>query len=70
MLPDQPVYISCYAYLESEFANARRYEAGILHDEDPEFLHQYRVCLRRTRAIISLLKELFPAHEKTPVHTA
>ena len=64
MQPDQPVYISCYAYLENEFANARRYEGGILLDKDTEFLHQYRVCLRRTRAIISLLKELFPAHEK------
>ncbi len=64
MLPEQPVYLAGYAYLKNEFANARLYQAGILSDQDPEFLHQYRVCLRRTRAVISLLKGGVPASEK------
>lgn len=64
MSADEPVYIASYVYLQSEFANARQYEAGILGDQDPEFLHQYRVCLRRSRAIISLLKNIFPRNEK------
>ncbi|MCW8327837.1 CHAD domain-containing protein [Photobacterium sp. SDRW27] len=64
MDPGKPIYLSTYAYFEIEFANARRYEAGILQGVDPEFLHQYRVCLRRNRAIISLLKDLYPAENK------
>ncbi len=62
--PEQPVYSAVYAYLAYEFANARCYEAGILHDQDPEFLHQYRVCLRRSRAIISLVKALLPEKQQ------
>ncbi len=32
---------------------------GISRDRDPEFLHDYRVALRRTRALLSLLKEVY-----------
>ena len=41
-------------------ASARRNEAGIIKGADPEFLHQYRVGLRKTRALISLFKGVFP----------
>ncbi len=62
--PEQPLYTASCAYLAYEFANARRYQADILNAQDPEFLHQYRVCLRRTRAILSLLKGQFPEREQ------
>ena len=33
---------------------------GVLADADPEFLHAYRIGVRRTRSILSQLKALFP----------
>ncbi|SFC06680.1 CHAD domain-containing protein [Marinospirillum celere] len=45
------------------FAQMRRYEEGILQDRDTEFLHQYRVHLRRLRSIFSLLKGALPRQE-------
>jgi CHAD domain-containing protein len=43
--------------------SANFYERGILEGIDVECLHQYRVALRRVRALLSLLKEVFPAEE-------
>jgi CHAD domain-containing protein len=42
---------------------ARRYESGILADTDTEFLHQYRVNLRRVRSLLSLLKQALPQEQ-------
>ncbi|MBE0507424.1 MAG: CHAD domain-containing protein [Marinospirillum sp.] len=42
---------------------ARRYEPGILADTDTEFLHQYRVNLRRVRSLLSLLKQALPQEQ-------
>ena len=39
----------------------RANEAGLRDDLDTEFLHDYRVALRRTRSLLGLLKEVFPA---------
>ena len=39
-----------------------RNKAGILQDLDPEFLHDFRVAVRRTRSLLSQLKTVFPAH--------
>ena len=33
---------------------------GVLADADPEFLHAYRIAVRRTRSLLSQLKSLFP----------
>ena len=41
-------------------ARARRDEVGIIKGADAEFLHRYRVSLRKTRALLSLLKGVFP----------
>ncbi len=38
----------------------RRNEAGILADIDSEFLHDYRVAMRRTRSALSLIRGVFP----------
>ena len=34
---------------------------GILDDLDTEFLHDYRICLRKVRSVLSLVKDVYPA---------
>ena len=34
---------------------------GILGDLDTEFLHDYRICLRKIRSVLSLVKDVYPA---------
>ena len=41
----------------------RRNEAGVLADLDTEFLHDFRVAVRRTRSLLSQAKRVFPADE-------
>jgi CHAD domain-containing protein len=38
----------------------RRCEAGIMQDIDTEFLHDYRVSLRRLRSTLKLVKHVYP----------
>lgn len=40
---------------------ATRNVPGILHDLDTEFLHDYRICLRKMRSVLSLVKDVYPA---------
>ncbi|MGR3760252.1 CHAD domain-containing protein [Roseobacteraceae bacterium NS-SX3] len=40
---------------------ARRHEAGVIAGRDPEFLHGYRISLRRSRSVLSLFKGVFAA---------
>ncbi len=42
---------------------ARRNEAGTIADHDTEFLHDYRVALRKIRSVLSLFKGVFPDEE-------
>lgn len=39
----------------------RANEAGLRKDLDTEFLHDYRVALRRTRSLLGQIREVFPA---------
>ena len=39
---------------------ARENEAGVIDDIDTEFLHQYRVSLRKTRSLLNLMKKALP----------
>ncbi len=36
---------------------------GIIRDLDTEFLHDYRICFRKIRSGLSLIKEVYPPHE-------
>ena len=36
---------------------------GIVNDLDTEFLHDYRICLRKVRSVLSLVKDVYPAEE-------
>ena len=47
--------------LRSLLATLRANENGIRDDIDIEFLHDYRVAIRKTRSALSLLKDVFPA---------
>lgn len=42
------------------FRTIRRNEAGIKEDIDTEFLHDFRVGIRRTRSALSQIKSVFP----------
>lgn len=61
---DAEIHQPVFHFLKTEFNHARQHEKGINRDDDIEFLHQYRVALRRCRALISLLKSLFKAEQK------
>jgi CHAD domain-containing protein len=36
---------------------------GLVNDLDTEFLHDYRICLRKVRSVLSLVKDVYPAEE-------
>jgi CHAD domain-containing protein len=40
---------------------AERNVPGIVDDLDTEFLHDYRICLRKVRSVLSLVKDVYPA---------
>ncbi|WP_330960309.1 CHAD domain-containing protein [Photobacterium sp. 53610] len=61
---ESAIYLPTYHFLKGEFHHARRHETGLIRDDDTEFLHQYRVALRRCRAIIGLLSPLFVPEQK------
>lgn len=45
--------------IAAHLAAARQAEAGIIADHDTEFLHDYRVALRKIRSVISLFKGVY-----------
>ncbi|WP_170428008.1 CHAD domain-containing protein [Ruegeria arenilitoris] len=45
--------------IRTYLAVARQNEAGVISDIDTEFLHDYRVSLRRVRSVLSLFKGVF-----------
>jgi CHAD domain-containing protein len=42
---------------------ATRNLPGILNDLDTEFLHDYRICIRKIRSVLSLVKDVYPEEE-------
>jgi len=42
---------------------------GILDDLDTEFLHDYRICLRKVRSALSLVKDVYPPEESRRMRT-
>ena len=45
------------AYLQVARAN----EAGVIADDDTEFLHDYRIALRKVRSVLSLFRDVYDA---------
>ena len=51
-------------------ALARSNEPGILRDIDTEFLHDYRICIRKIRSALGLIKEVYADEDIRRIRTA
>jgi CHAD domain-containing protein len=58
--PDLPVRETARRIIRRMLAIARENEPGIKEDIDTEFLHDYRICMRKIRSVLSLLKGIYP----------
>lgn len=61
MRADKAITTICRGMLETIRAN----EDGLRRHLDPEFLHDFRVAVRRTRSVLSLFKGVLPAEART-----
>ncbi len=61
--PDTPIHESARRLLQFTFSVMRLNEEGITKNIDSEFLHDYRVAIRRTRSILKQLKGVFEPSE-------
>jgi len=60
--PMMPSREAVRSMVSSMLSIARKNETGVINDgDDTEYLHDYRVCLRKARSLISLIKEVYPA---------
>ncbi len=57
--PDAPARESAVMIINAFMQTARRNENGVAADYDTEFLHDYRVSLRKVRSVLSLFKGVF-----------
>ena len=57
---EEPVELAVRQMSSQMLRVARDNEQGVIDDIDTEFLHQYRVSLRKTRSLINLMKKAFP----------
>jgi CHAD domain-containing protein len=57
--PEAPARESAVTIINAFMQNARRNENGVVADYDTEFLHDYRVSLRKVRSVLSLFKGVF-----------
>jgi CHAD domain-containing protein len=67
--PETPAREAMGRIVRSILEIAVRNLPGILKDLDTEFLHDYRICLRKIRSLLSLVKEVFPAAETGRMRT-
>ncbi len=56
---DEPAETAVAAMVLALLDGARSQEEGILGDVDSEFVHQYRVNIRKARSLVSLFKKVF-----------
>jgi len=60
LTPEMPAATAVKRILANLLHTIRSNEEGILQDIDTEFLHDFRVAIRRTRVLLSQLKDVFP----------
>ena len=65
LFPETPIKESATIILRTFLKIARQNEQGIIADSDTEFLHDYRVSLRKIRSVLSLLGGVFDADESS-----
>lgn len=58
--PSQPARETVRGLITAMSRVARSNESGLSDDVDTEFLHHYRVSMRKIRSLLSLLKGVFP----------
>ena len=56
---ENPIKDSATTIIRTYIDIARCSEAGMLADYDTEFLHDYRVCFRKVRSVLSLFKGVY-----------
>lgn len=62
--PDEKIAKAVCEMSVAMINRARSHESGIINtSEDTEFLHGYRVSMRKTRSLVSLMKDIFPAQQ-------
>ncbi len=61
--PDDTSYDTASDIISTYLPVARANEAGIIADHDSEFLHDYRIALRKIRSVLSLFKEVYDADQ-------
>jgi triphosphatase len=54
---------------QGELVHLQANEAGVLQSEDPEFVHQMRVALRRMRSAVSIFSDLIPREKSEAIRT-
>jgi len=59
MGPDDTVFDASTRIIQAYIAVARENESGVIADLDTEFLHDYRVALRKVRSVLSLFRGLY-----------
>ncbi|MFN4153821.1 MAG: CHAD domain-containing protein [Paracoccaceae bacterium] len=57
--PDDTAHKAATDIIASYIPVARANEAGIIADHDTEFLHDYRIALRKIRSVLSLFKGVY-----------
>lgn len=61
--PEASVKESTQLIVKTFIQTARRNEKGVVADYDTEFLHDYRVSLRKVRSVLSLFKGVYSQEE-------
>lgn len=64
--PDQSVEQAFEQILRTNLATTREWEPVVLAGEDPEGVHQLRVCLRRMRSALAVFRGAFPRRVTRP----
>lgn len=60
--PTEPAWRAMARVLGAQFDVMRRNENRVRHDRDTESLHDFRVAVRRARAVFGQIKHVFPAN--------
>ncbi|MGV8986973.1 MAG: CHAD domain-containing protein [Cypionkella sp.] len=60
---DHTAFEAANAIIAAYIPALRAHEAGIIADHDTEFLHDYRIALRKIRSVLSLFKGVYRADQ-------
>lgn len=67
--PDASAFAAAHGIIAAYLEVARRNEPGIIADHDTEFLHDYRVALRKIRSVVSLFKGVYSEQQAGTLKT-